>query len=124
METANTVTRAVLGHPVTPAPILGHSPSVDRLFSSDRAQKPANLGGASTRDRRLSPVASRPAENVRRLGNVVAVSRAMHDVVSLVERFAPTNITVMLSGETGTGKDVFAHAIHSASASASGPFIV
>src|SRR6476659_1964356 len=48
----------------------------------------------------------------------------MHDVLALVERFAPTGITVMLSGETGTGKDVLAHAIHHASACADGPFIV
>ncbi|HXU82510.1 MAG TPA: sigma 54-interacting transcriptional regulator, partial [Polyangia bacterium] len=106
MEIANTVARAV-------------------LFPGELAGKPANLAATPARERRLSPIpAGRPGEPVRRLSQVVASSRAMHEVLSLVERFAPTSITVMLHGETGTGKDVFAHAIHAASASGPGPFVV
>jgi transcriptional regulator with PAS, ATPase and Fis domain len=97
---------------------------VDHLFSGDLAQ-PANLSTAPGRERRLSPIpAGRSGEAVRRPGHIAASSRAMHEVISLVERFAPTAITVLLNGETGTGKDVFAHALHAASANASGPFIV
>jgi transcriptional regulator with PAS, ATPase and Fis domain len=95
------------------------------MFAGELAQEPANLVAAPGRDRRFSAVpAGRPGELTRRLGNVAALSPAMHDVIALIERFAPTAITVMLNGETGTGKDVFAHAIHAAGACASGPFIV
>jgi len=53
-----------------------------------------------------------------------AVSRAMHDVFSVVSRLAPTDVTVTLMGETGTGKDVFAHLIHDSSPRAGEPFVV
>jgi DNA-binding NtrC family response regulator len=59
-----------------------------------------------------------------RLGSLTALSPLMYEVFALVERFAPTGITVLLSGETGTGKDVLAHALHRASAAAAGPFVV
>jgi DNA-binding NtrC family response regulator len=48
----------------------------------------------------------------------------MGDVFTTLERVAPTSITVTLIGETGTGKDVLAHAIHDASPRAAAPFLV
>ena len=55
--------------------------------------------------------------------NIVAVSDKMQSVLSLVERVAPTNATVLLGGESGVGKDLIARAIHQHSQRASGPFI-
>lgn len=46
----------------------------------------------------------------------VYASRAMGDVVSLLRRFADTDATVLILGETGAGKDVFARYTHSQSA--------
>ena len=124
METANAAARAVLVIAGTGA-VAGASTGGERRFAAERAQRPANLAAGLGPERRLNPVPEEQSgEAVRRLGNAVAVSPAMREVLSLAERFAPTAITVMLSGETGTGKDVFAHAIHGASASAAGPFIV
>ena len=48
----------------------------------------------------------------------------MDEVFSLVGRLAPTDVTVTLTGETGTGKDVFAHLVHEISARAARPFVV
>jgi transcriptional regulator with PAS, ATPase and Fis domain len=48
----------------------------------------------------------------------------MSDVLSVVGRLAPTDVTVTLTGETGTGKDVFAHMVHDMSLRASRPFVV
>jgi len=50
-------------------------------------------------------------------------SVAMRSVMTLARRVAPTDATVLLLGETGTGKDVFARAIHRASRRADQPFI-
>jgi two-component system, NtrC family, response regulator AtoC len=61
---------------------------------------------------------------VRSFGPLAAVSPAMHEVIDLLGRFARTHVTVTLLGETGTGKDVVAHALHSESARANGPFVV
>jgi len=58
------------------------------------------------------------------MGSVIAVSRAMTEVLSIIGRLAPTDVTVALTGETGTGKDVFAHMVHDLSPRAARPFIV
>ena len=48
----------------------------------------------------------------------------MGEAFELLRRFASTEVTLTLLGETGTGKDVLAHAVHEQSARASGPFVV
>ena len=48
----------------------------------------------------------------------------MFEVFELLERFAPTEVTVTFLGETGTGKDVLAHILHAKSLRADGPFAV
>ncbi len=55
--------------------------------------------------------------------NIVARSAKMQEVLSLVERIAPSNSTVLLGGESGVGKDLIARAIHEHSRRAAGPFI-
>jgi transcriptional regulator with GAF, ATPase, and Fis domain len=57
-----------------------------------------------------------------RLG-LVTRSPAMRRFVELLARVAPTESTVLLRGETGSGKERVARAIHDASARASGPFV-
>lgn len=54
---------------------------------------------------------------------IVGTSPAMHRVLDLVERVAPTLATVLLTGETGTGKEVTARAIHRLSNRSAGPFV-
>ena len=47
---------------------------------------------------------------------LVACSKAMRDVMDLVRRVAPTPSTVLITGETGVGKEMVARAVHQASA--------
>jgi DNA-binding NtrC family response regulator/tetratricopeptide (TPR) repeat protein len=51
------------------------------------------------------------------------VSEQMTELLSIGRRIAPSDITVLLTGETGTGKEVFARAIHRASGRAAKPFV-
>jgi transcriptional regulator with PAS, ATPase and Fis domain len=78
----------------------------------------------STIDVPLNALASRHLHSVRRFGKLVAASPGMHEVFDVLSRFAPTDVSVTLLGETGTGKDVVAHALHEQSSRASGPFVV
>ena len=57
------------------------------------------------------------------LDGVIAASPEMHEVCRMVERLAPTDMTVLLLGESGSGKEVFAHALHKLSHRANKPFI-
>jgi DNA-binding NtrC family response regulator len=57
------------------------------------------------------------------LHGLIAQSRAMHDVLDLVERVAPTDATLLIQGESGTGKEVIAKAVHHASTRAARPFV-
>ncbi len=67
----------------------------------------------------LKGAVTRLAGNSEIFGN----SPAMQDVRARIARVAPTNATVLISGETGTGKELVAHAIHQNSARANKPFV-
>ncbi len=54
---------------------------------------------------------------------VVSSSPDMQKVCTLAERVANSSVSVVITGETGTGKDMMARAIHAASPRASGPFV-
>ena len=56
--------------------------------------------------------------------NLVGNSVAMREVFGLLERVAPTDLTVLISGETGTGKELASRAVHTRSKRSSGPFVV
>jgi DNA-binding NtrC family response regulator len=56
-------------------------------------------------------------------GDMVGRSPAMRAVFSILERVAPTDARILLQGETGTGKDLAARAIHENSRRAKGPYV-
>jgi DNA-binding NtrC family response regulator len=56
-------------------------------------------------------------------GELVGASLPMRMIYTVLERAAPTDATVLILGETGTGKDVAARSIHAASLRKDGPFV-
>jgi DNA-binding NtrC family response regulator len=56
-------------------------------------------------------------------GELVGASVEMRRVYAILERIAPGDATVLLQGETGTGKDVVARSLHAASPRAGKPFV-
>lgn len=56
-------------------------------------------------------------------GGIVGQSEALRVVLNEIEEVAPTNAPVLITGETGTGKDLLALAIHMRSEQSQGPFV-
>jgi DNA-binding NtrC family response regulator len=71
--------------------------------------------------REVSQVGGRPSDAMR--SRIVGDSPAMARVFELVERVAPMKASVLLTGETGTGKELVARAVHDLSERARGPFV-
>ena len=61
--------------------------------------------------------------NPRRFEQIIGSSPALEAVLEQVERVAPTDSTVLVQGETGTGKELIARAIHNLSSRFGRPFI-
>src|SRR3984893_11320012 len=57
------------------------------------------------------------------LPGIVGNSAALRGVLAMVRIVAPTDATVLINGETGTGKELIAEAIHKCSERSSGPFV-
>jgi formate hydrogenlyase transcriptional activator len=59
----------------------------------------------------------------RRFEQIIGKSLGLKAVLEQVERVAPTDSTVLIQGETGTGKELIAHAVHNVSPRSGRPFI-
>jgi two-component system, NtrC family, response regulator AtoC len=68
-------------------------------------------------------VAAAPPRAARERDSLVVLDPAMQRVFELAQRVAQTDITVLLQGETGVGKDVVAEEIHRRGPRANGPFV-
>jgi DNA-binding NtrC family response regulator len=76
---------------------------------------------------RVDPVDSPiqvPSAGTRRFGRFVTGASDLSRTLAQLERVASTEATVLIQGETGTGKEVLARAIHDASRRSAGPFVV
>jgi len=62
--------------------------------------------------------------DLERYGDIIGKDRSMREIYTILEKIAPTDTTVVVEGETGTGKEVVARTIHSQSRRKDGPFMV
>lgn len=87
-------------------------------------------------NRKIIPTLSRAIEEVEKkkgktvaqttdytFKSIIGQSACLQQSISLAQKVAQTDVPVLLTGETGTGKEVFAHAIHEASNRASHPIV-
>jgi transcriptional regulator with PAS, ATPase and Fis domain len=65
-----------------------------------------------------------PLSKNDRFGDAIGGSVVMRNLFAVLEKVAPTDLTVLLEGESGTGKDVLARAIHARSSRANEPMVV
>jgi transcriptional regulator with GAF, ATPase, and Fis domain len=74
-------------------------------------------------DHATVPSSSQSEQAERTFERIIGNSAALESVLDQVEQVAPTNSTALIEGETGTGKELIAHAIHNASQRVGRPFI-
>jgi len=95
----------------------------------DTAELPISGGAISLGDAELELRPDDESETLEpsereRCGRLVGRSLVMRTLFAKIERIAPSPATVLIHGETGTGKELVAEALHELSPRAQGPFIV
>ncbi len=117
---------------LTAVPTSDNTIEAMRLGAADHLAKPIGREGLRALLSRMlpmpEPVASAPspasvARAATREGGIIGASAAMRDVQKAIGLLADSDATVLLLGETGTGKEVVAQAIHRYGRRAKAPFI-
>jgi DNA-binding NtrC family response regulator len=121
-----------------PILVMGYPDTLDGIIEAmchgafDYLVKPYDKASATTRlhrAMRMSEIllgaaqAPRPKET-RPFNDIVCVSPAMRAVTALIDAVAKVSATALIVGETGTGKELIAKAIHERSEDSAGPFQV
>ena len=75
------------------------------------------------RDRREVTTLRRDLRQAGKLGELVGASKSMQEVMRTVEQAAPSTVSVLITGETGSGKEMVARTIHALSPRANRPFV-
>jgi DNA-binding NtrC family response regulator len=75
------------------------------------------------RDQRQVAALTRQLREAGRLGDLIGGSKVMQDVMRLVEQVAPSSASVLITGETGSGKEILSRTIHQLSPRAERPFV-
>ena len=92
-------------------------------FLEDAYQAKEELEAAEARSRQVLRRISRANGARYTFDDIVAVSPAVVQVKELAQRIAATDATVLLESESGTGKELYAQAIHNASPRSAGVFV-
>ena len=75
------------------------------------------------RDRQQVAALTRQLRQAGRIGELIGSAKVMQDVMRIVEQVAPSSASVLITGETGSGKEILARTIHQLSPRAERPFV-
>ena len=99
--------------------MLSQYPGQNRAFEVNGASSVQPVGGFRSVAPSADPMAPRP----RSMESVIGVSQRMLNVYHVVDRVADTGCTVLITGESGSGKELVARGLHQVSQRAVGPFV-
>jgi two-component system NtrC family response regulator len=114
---------------LTAVPTSDNTIEAMRLGAADHLAKPIGREGLRALLSRMlpelkpAPTATEPVASVTREGDLVGSSAAMREVQKSIGLLADSDATVLLLGETGTGKELVARAIHQHGKRAKAPFV-
>jgi len=100
---------------------------VDGYRAQDIYLRPGSVIRAGDTELRFEPRADEadvPASETQRFGPIVGRSLKMRELFATLERAAPTDATILVEGDTGTGKELVAQAVHQRSRRTGGPFVI
>jgi DNA-binding NtrC family response regulator len=89
-----------------------------------RGDEVIRIGSSALRVQRVGDGLSVQPSQETNFGRVVGASLEMRRLYPLCQRIAASDVTVLIEGDTGTGKEALAESIHEASARAAAPFVV
>ena len=126
-----TVLRALSGEKAPPVAVLTAVPTAAntieamRLGAVDHLAKPVGRAALKTLIERMLATPPAMAELVPSIAadEIVAVSEPMREVVKAIGRLTDSQATVLITGETGTGKEIVARALHRHGSRATHPFV-
>ena len=93
-----------------------------RIFASQTSLVLANAIKAAELEFRNRSLEQELAQ--LKFGNIIGNCYAMREIFRMVDKVAATDVTVLIEGETGTGKELIAEELHRRSRRAKGPFVV
>ncbi len=96
-----------LEKPFTPEQFLG---MVESALERQRVRKQAGETGKTKDSNTQTPL-------------IIGKSRKMREILTLIQQIAPTDCNVLITGDSGTGKELIARAIHLSSRRSRGPFV-
>ena len=102
---------------------LGAYDYITKPFELEELVLVANKALEERKLRRQVARLQREVEGRYQLGNIVAHSQAMQEVLALVQRVSGSLVSVLVTGESGTGKELVARALHYNSERAQAPFV-
>jgi len=115
---------SIAGPSIAAPRIAARAPSVVKNFDQEAARRALSvLLGSEETPRRENGVGDALRDNVL-LPEMVGSSEPMRELARLIRLVAPRSTTVLIEGETGTGKEVVARALHRLSERAGKPFAV
>jgi two-component system, NtrC family, response regulator len=103
---------------------LGACEFIQKPFNLDRLDMVVEKAHQRALLSRENALLRRNAEDGQRPVNFIGKAQAMQDIQFLVDKVAPARIPVLITGESGVGKDVVARLIHQRSICAGNPMIV
>lgn len=105
------------------ANLVGQTMRMHKVVTRDRERLMAEQARRDKEHSHITPDTSRASADPNKVGGIVSNAPSVLAVIERIKVVAKGRATVLLRGETGTGKELFANAIHTLSPRAKGPLV-